>query len=83
MPRKGTEGAGRIEGPPGWTLLPEAAAVFEAEKTAVVADVHLGYEWARAAGGDVVPSHSLRETVARLDRLFHRASINRLIVAGI
>lgn len=71
-----------IAGPGGWCLTPEGAAVLEAERTAVVADVHLGYEWSRAAGGDVVPEHSLRETIAKLGRLFDRCDVARLIVAG-
>jgi putative SbcD/Mre11-related phosphoesterase len=48
----------------------------------VIADVHLGYEWARGAAGDCVPAHSLDETLARLDRVLGRAPITRLIVAG-
>ena len=35
----------------------------------MIADVHLGYEWARAAGGDCLPSHSLAETLAKLASL--------------
>ena len=31
-----------------WRLTPEGAAVHLGEQTAVVADLHLGYEWARA-----------------------------------
>ncbi|QDV33008.1 metallophosphoesterase [Tautonia plasticadhaerens] len=75
---------GMIDGPPGWRLAPEGAAVFESDggRVAVVADVHLGYEWARAAGGDVVPSHSLGETLAKLDRLLGRVAVDRLVVAG-
>ena len=72
----------RLNEPKGWCFTPEGAAVFEPEATAVVADVHLGYEWARARGGDVVPAHSLGETTFRLARLFDRARIRRLIVAG-
>jgi metallophosphoesterase superfamily enzyme len=51
---------------------------------AVVADVHLGYEWSRGRGGDVVPAHSLAETLERLGRLLDRAPepVRRLIVAG-
>jgi putative SbcD/Mre11-related phosphoesterase len=48
----------------------------------VIADVHLGYEWARGAGGDSVPAHSLKETLERLEHLLDRAPIERLIVAG-
>ncbi len=55
-----------IDGPDGWKLAPEGAAVHAVERVAVIADVHLGYEWARAAGGDCLPSHSLAETLAKL-----------------
>ncbi len=65
-----------------WRLTPEGAAIHPGERTAVIADVHLGYEWARGSAGDCVPTHSLDETLARLDRLLARAPIARLIVAG-
>lgn len=66
----------------GWSLAPEGAAVHCEERVAVIADVHLGYEWARGAGGDSLPAHSLAETLARLTTLLKRASIDRLVVAG-
>lgn len=67
-----------------WILTPEGAVVQPVARTAVIADVHLGYEWARGKAGDSVPAHSLRETIARLDRLFGRVPdmISTLIVAG-
>jgi putative SbcD/Mre11-related phosphoesterase len=65
-----------------WELTPEGAAIHRGERTAVIADVHLGYEWARGAAGDCVPAHSLGETLARLERVLSRAAIARLIVAG-
>jgi putative SbcD/Mre11-related phosphoesterase len=65
-----------------WQFTPEGAAIHPGERTAVVADVHLGYEWARGAAGDCVPSHSLEETVARLSAVLARAAIARLVVAG-
>ncbi len=71
-----------LAGPRGWRLAPEGAAIHLAERTAVVADVHLGYEWARAAGGDQVPPHSLGETLAKLSGLLDRSPIVRLVVAG-
>lgn len=71
-----------IPGTPAWSFTPEGAAVHVDGRTAVIADVHLGYEWARASGGDVVPPHSLAETIGKLSSLFGRASIARLIVAG-
>jgi putative SbcD/Mre11-related phosphoesterase len=65
-----------------WELTPEGAAIHRGERTAVIADVHLGYEWARGTAGDCVPAHSLDETLARLDRLLARAPVARLVVAG-
>jgi putative SbcD/Mre11-related phosphoesterase len=65
-----------------WLFTPEGAAIHPGERTAVVADVHLGYEWARGAAGDCVPAHSLAETLARLASVLARAAITRLIVAG-
>jgi metallophosphoesterase superfamily enzyme len=47
-----------------------------------VSDVHLGYEWARGAGGDSIPAHSLAETLARLSGILACAAIERLVVAG-
>ncbi len=66
----------------GWSFAAEGAAIFEAEATAVVADVHLGYEWSRGSGGDCLPAHSLAETVAKLESLISRRPLRRLIVAG-
>ncbi len=72
-----------IAGPDGWSLTPEGAAVHPGERVAVIADVHLGYEWARGAGGDCLPAHSLSETLTKLAGLIDRApSIARVIVAG-
>ncbi len=75
-------GNGLLEGPDGWLLAPEGAAIHAVERLAVVADVHLGYEWARANGGDCLPAHSLVETIARLARLLDRVQVSRLVVAG-
>src|SRR5215212_10658624 len=66
----------------GWCLAPEGAAVHPGERLAVIADVHLGYEWARARGGDVIPAHSLAETLAKLTTLLARVRVERLVVAG-
>jgi putative SbcD/Mre11-related phosphoesterase len=66
----------------GWQLVPEGGAIHRGEGTAVIADVHLGYEWARGTAGDCVPAHSLAETVAKLERLLAEGGIQRLIVAG-
>ncbi len=73
---------GLFPGPEGWWLAPEGALVHTTERVAVVADVHLGYEWARAASGDMVPAHSLRETIDSLTSLRSRVEFDRLIIAG-
>jgi putative SbcD/Mre11-related phosphoesterase len=65
-----------------WQLTPEGAAIHPGERLAVVADVHLGYEWARGQGGDCVPAHSLAETLDKLSGLLARAAVDRLVVAG-
>jgi len=71
-----------IAGTDGWMLTPEGAALHVEQRVAVIADVHLGYEWARASGGDCLPEHSLRETLVKLTSLLDRRSISRLVVAG-
>jgi len=68
--------------PDEWNLTPDYALVHRELKTAVIADVHLGYEWARGSRGDVVPAHSLRETLEKLERLTNRLPIRQLVVAG-
>lgn len=40
-------------GEDGWRLAPAGAAVHLGERLAVVADTHLGYEWSRAAKGEM------------------------------
>jgi putative SbcD/Mre11-related phosphoesterase len=65
-----------------WQLTPEGAAIHMKEQTAVIADVHLGYEWARGAAGDCVIAHSIDETLARLALVLERAPVARLVVAG-
>ncbi len=66
----------------GWQFTPEGAVVHHAERTAAIADLHLGYEWARGAAGDCVCAHSLEETLTRLSTLLSRFMVSRLIVAG-
>jgi putative SbcD/Mre11-related phosphoesterase len=56
--------------------------IHPGESLAVVADIHLGYEWARGAGGDLIPAHSLTDTLKKLSSLLARAPIERLVVAG-
>lgn len=66
----------------GWMFAPEGGVIHLEEHVAVIADVHLGYEWARGAAGDCVPAHSLTETLKKLDLLLARSPVERLVVAG-
>jgi metallophosphoesterase superfamily enzyme len=65
-----------------WLLTPERAAVHLPTRTAVVADLHLGYDGARRRGGEAVPPVGLGEVLAPLGRLFARHGGTRLVVAG-
>lgn len=65
-----------------WLLTPEGGIIHRAGRTGVVADVHLGYEWARGAGGDCIPAHSLAETQELLESFLGRSPVDRLVVAG-
>jgi uncharacterized protein len=71
-------------GPGGWILDPDGAIVHPEARTVVVADVHLGYEWARGDQGDCLPAHSLADSLTKLGRVFARApgALERLVVAG-
>lgn len=71
-----------LEGPDGWLLTSESAAFHPIERVAVISDVHLGYEWSRAAGGDTLPAHTLADTLKRLEPILAGVKIERLIVAG-
>jgi putative SbcD/Mre11-related phosphoesterase len=66
----------------GWFLTAEGGAIHWDERVAVIADVHLGYEWARGVSGDCVLAHSLAETQAKLERMLARVRVTRLVVAG-
>jgi putative SbcD/Mre11-related phosphoesterase len=65
-----------------WYLTPEGGAIHCGERMAVIADVHLGYEWARGLAGDCVPAHSLSETLGLLESMLMRGPIESLVVAG-
>jgi uncharacterized protein len=65
-----------------WLLTPERAAVHLPSSTAVVADLHLGYDQARRRSGEAVPHFDLARALAPLRALFTRASVKRLVIAG-
>jgi putative SbcD/Mre11-related phosphoesterase len=65
-----------------WAMTPQRAAVHLPTATAVVADLHLGYNAARQRGGEAVPDPGPTETLAPLRSLFERQLVRRLLIAG-
>jgi metallophosphoesterase superfamily enzyme len=66
-----------------WTFTPEGAAIHPGERTAVIADVHLGYEW---AAGDLVesarPCRRTAEDVRRLREWLEGRGVSLLALEG-
>jgi metallophosphoesterase superfamily enzyme len=67
---------------PEWALTPQRAAVHLPTATAVVADLHLGYNSARQRGGEAVPDPGADETLEYLRSLLDLHSVRRLLIAG-
>jgi putative SbcD/Mre11-related phosphoesterase len=65
-----------------WLLTPERAAIHLPTATAVIADLHLGYDLARCKSGDAVPTVSLEQQWAPLDVLLSHQTVSNLAIAG-
>jgi metallophosphoesterase superfamily enzyme len=65
-----------------WLLTPERVAVHLPSGTAVVADLHLGYDQARRRAGEAVPAIPLGGQLAALGAALSRHGVRRLAVAG-
>lgn len=65
-----------------WLLTSDRAAIHEPTATAVIADLHLGYDQARRRGGEAVPQAGLNDVLAPLASVFVAGAVRRLIVAG-
>jgi uncharacterized protein len=65
-----------------WLLTPERAAIHLPTRTAVAADLHLGYDRARHHGGEAVPFRQSTAELSPLRGLLRRESVTRLVVAG-
>jgi uncharacterized protein len=65
-----------------WLLTPERVAVHRPSRTAVVADLHLGYDRARRRGGDAVPGVPVAARMAGPLAALRRHGLTRLAVAG-
>jgi putative SbcD/Mre11-related phosphoesterase len=65
-----------------WELTPDRAAVHLPTRTAVVADLHLGYSEARQRGGDAVPAVQVATILAPLRNVLDEHRVRRLVIAG-
>jgi uncharacterized protein len=65
-----------------WLLTPQRAALHVPTATAVLADLHLGYDQARRRGGEAVPDFSVAEALAPLRTLAGRHRVRGLVIAG-
>lgn len=65
-----------------WLLTAERVAVHLPTRTAVAADLHLGYAEARRRRGEAVPSESISELLDPIRRVRERHAVRNLIIAG-
>jgi putative SbcD/Mre11-related phosphoesterase len=65
-----------------WLLTPERVAVHRPTATAVVADLHLGYQQARRQCGDAIPVVDAQSVFGPLQNALAQSQAKRLIVAG-
>ena len=65
-----------------WLLTPQRAAIHLPTATAVIADLHLGYNEARRQAGEAVPQVELDEVIAALGSLLAVYEPQRLLIAG-
>ncbi len=65
-----------------WWLTPRRVAIHLPTRTAVVADLHLGYGQARRQGGEAVPLGMLEQQLADLHQALAGQGVRRLVVAG-
>jgi putative SbcD/Mre11-related phosphoesterase len=65
-----------------WLLTPQRAAIHLPTATAVIADLHLGYDLARQRSGEAVPDGDVESALAGLQQLTLQHTVSRLVVAG-
>jgi uncharacterized protein len=65
-----------------WLLTPQRAAVHVPTATAVIADLHLGYDGARRRAGEAIPAFGLEDVTKALGALAARDEVRRLVIAG-
>ena len=67
---------------PAITVDSRLAAWVKAERTLIVADLHLGYAWAHRSGGQLMPLSRPATVVDRLRALIGDYSAQRLVILG-
>lgn len=65
-----------------WLLTAHRVAVHVPTRTAVAADLHLGYDRVRRRGGEAVPVRSIEEELGPLRRGLTAGETSRLVFAG-
>lgn len=65
-----------------WLLTAARAAIHQPTATAVIADLHLGYNDARQRGGEAVPGVRLDDLLASLAGVLVVQKVRRLVIAG-
>jgi putative SbcD/Mre11-related phosphoesterase len=65
-----------------WQFNPLRALHHAPTATAVIADLHLGYDAARRARGEALPELGWKTTQDRLQSLVHQFGVRRIVVAG-
>jgi putative SbcD/Mre11-related phosphoesterase len=65
-----------------WLLTVQRVAIHVPTATAVLADLHLGYDGARRRRGEAVPIVSLAEILAPLADVLRRRQLTRIVIAG-
>jgi putative SbcD/Mre11-related phosphoesterase len=65
-----------------WLLTTERIAIHLPSSTAILADLHLGYDLTRCQSGEAVPIISFEEQWQPLDTLFSCHTVRKVIVAG-
>ncbi len=71
-----------MRAPTDWLLTPWRVAVHLPTATAVVADLHLGYDLARWRSGEAVPPARLDELLAPLQAALNQTRARSLVIAG-
>src|SRR5436305_9388879 len=65
-----------------WLLTAERAAIHLPTATAVIADLHLGYDQARRRAGEAVPQQTVSEALQPLRAALLRERCRQLVLAG-